>query len=461
MVFKSFQIAIAILWLIYGQISIALVLSPNLEIKRIANVGSTWQTVSLSNSYSSAVVVCTYNLPNKNDPSATVRVRNVGATSFQLRIQQFENSNTVAASDVHCIIADEGAYNSGGLKFEAHRVLSTGTSGLSVPGGWGSANTQEITGSLSQSYTSPVVLGQVMSFNDVKASVFWTYNCVDRNRRPFDVNNRACVGKHIGQINASRASETLGYFVIESGSGSINDIAFEAAVGSNSIAGIGNSPPYSYAVGGDYDIGVANQAGENGGHGGWAVLYGSDPVSSGQLALGIEEEVVAGDKTRTHTNEEVGYWLFKDNQTVNLSTNKTVTMSNQSPSPYAIPGSDVLYTIHVSNTGSKSVDANTIFIADKMPAQASFYNGDLNGPAAGSNVVIFSETGSGLSFNPATDLAFSNGATAPANFLACNYTPAVGYDPNVTFICLKLQGALNAGSLSPSNFSLQFRAQVQ
>ena len=461
MFLKTYQICIVfILWCLalpaHGQ-----VLSTNLEIKRVTSVGAVWQTISLENTYTSAVVVCTYNLPNRTDPPATVRVRSVGATSFQLRIQQFENSSIVTASDVHCIIADEGAYNSGGLKFEAHRVLSTGTSGLSVPGGWGSANTEEITGALVQSYTTPIVLGQVMSFNDVNASVFWTNNCVNRNRSPFELNNRACVGKHIGQINGTRASETLGYIVAESGSGTLNDIAYTLARGADSIRGVGNTPPFSYTVADDYDVGVLSQDGEDGGQGGWAVLYGADPLPSTRIDMAIDEETVAGDTTRTHTREQVSYWLFKDNQSVNLGTNKTVTMSSESVSPYAIPGSDVVYTINVENTGSKAVDASTIFIVDSLPAEATFYNGDMNGPGPGTNVVIFTQSGAGLSFTEGTDLKFSNSPFKPTSFAACSYSPLAGYDPNVKHVCFRPQGAMNAGSLSTSSFSLQFRVQVQ
>ena len=97
----------SLLWapVAYGQI-----LTTDLELKLVPNVGAAWQTIALENTYSDAIVVCTYNLPSSSAPPAVTRIQNITANSFQLRIQQFENSSIVTASDVHCIIADEGAH---------------------------------------------------------------------------------------------------------------------------------------------------------------------------------------------------------------------------------------------------------------------------------------------------------------------------------------------------------------
>lgn len=445
-----------------GCVANAHVLTPDFEVKRIASVGAGWQTVSLDNSYAHAVVVCTYNLPSKSSPSATTRIRNITASSFDVRIQQFENSSIVTPSAVHCLIVDEGAYTTvGGLKFEARTVISDGTSGLSVPGGWGIANNEDVTGSLTQSYSAPVVLGQVMSYNDVKASVFWSYNCVTRGNPPFIGNSRICVGKHIGQINGSRSAETIGYIVAETGSGVQNDMNYALALGGNSIAGVGSGAPFTYGLSDNFDIGVASQSAENGGQGGWAVLYGSDPLPPNSIVLAIDEEVVAGDKTRGHISENVGYWVFKDNQSVKLNSSKSVFMASTSISSYSIPGSDILYTIDVANTGSKPVDPNSIVIIDALPDQTVFYNGDIDDGGPETGTILFTSAGSGLSFTEATDLAFSNASAKPSSFAACTYTPSAGYDVNVNYVCLNPKGTLNAGSLTLAQFSLSFRAQVK
>ncbi|MEP1230576.1 MAG: hypothetical protein ABJG88_07855 [Litorimonas sp.] len=452
-----------ILWALSATISHAQTLTLDLEIKLIPNVGATWITVALNNTYSDAIIVCTHNLTSAASPSATTRIRNITSNSFELRMQQFENSSVVPISNVHCVISDEGSYDLGSLKYEAHKVLSVGTSGLSVPGDWTAANTENVTGAIIQSYADPHVIGQVMSFNDVNASVFWNFDCEFRGEAAFFSGQAdgICIGKHIGQINGTRAPETLGYIVLEAGSGTINGINFETAVGPDIGAGVGNAPPFNYTVSGDFDIGILTQAGEDGGQGGWALLFGADPLSSNTIGWAIEEEVVAGDTSRRHTSENVAYWVFEDNQVANMTGNKTVNLFSGSASPYAIPGSDVIYEIAVENTGSGPVDANSIFLVDRLPAEVNFFNGDIDDGGPETDAVVFTDTDSGLTFNPVSNLGFSNAASAPTSMAQCNYTPLSGYDPAVTFICLSPSGIMQEGTLTPSSFTLQFRAQLE
>ncbi|WP_409432118.1 hypothetical protein ACJ3XI_07805 [Litorimonas sp. RW-G-Af-16] len=438
-------------------------LTTDLEIKLVPNVGAAWQTVALENTYSDAIVVCKHNLVSSASPSATTRIRNVTATSFQLRLQQFENSSIVPTSNVHCVIADEGAYNSGGLKYEARKVVSDGTSGLSVPGGWGIVNNENVTSAITQTYANPHVVGQVMSFNDANASVFWNYDCETRGNGAFFSGQAdgICVGKHIGQINGTRANETLGYIVLEAGSATVNDISFTTAVGADTGAGVGNSPPYNYSVSGDYDIGVVEQQGEDGGQGGWAILYGSNPLPNNSVQWAIEEEIVAGDTSRSHTTENVAYWLFDNNQAPTLAAQKTVTEYSGNSSPYMIPGSEAVYTISVENTGSGPVDDDSLFLTDRLPDALGFFTGDFNDGGPGTDMVAFQSTDSGLTFTQATDLGFSDSATAPANMSQCNYIPTDTYDTGVTYICFAPQGEFSEGTITPSSYSLSFRARVE
>jgi len=443
----------AILWLISGSLAYGQMLTEDLELKLVPNVGAGWQTIALENDYSDAIVVCTYTLASDLNPSVTTRIQNITATSFQLRLQQFENSSVVTPGNVHCVIADEGAYNSGGLKYEARKVLSTGTSGLSVPGGWANINNEDVSAAITQSYADPHVVGQVMSFNDVNASVFWNYDCDTRGNGAFfsGQSDGICVGKHIGQINGTRAAETLGYIVIEAGTGTVNDISFAAAVGPDSGGGVGNNPPYNYSVSGDFDIGILTQQGEDGGQGGWAILYGNDPLSANQISWAIEEETVAGDTGRSHTTENVGYWIFDNNQTSTLTADKDVAMFSGNAHEYALPGSDVVYSITVENTGSGAVDADTIILIDAMPPELS-YMGDS---------VSFIDNDSGLTLNPATDVAFSKSATAPTTFAACTDSVTGAYDPDISFICLAPKGMMSGGTITPSSFTIEFQAAVK
>lgn len=433
-------------------------LSQDVEAVLVPNVGAIFQTVELYNEYSSPVVACTYNLVSDTNPSATVRMRNVGPASFDIRLQQFENSNIVTAGDVHCLIVEEGVHTlSDGREIEAHTVLSDETSGLSVPNTWNLVNNERVDGLFGHNYTRLVMLGQVMTFNDSNASVFWTNNCSNRNTEPNT--NNACVGKHIGQINGTRANETLGFIAVEAGAGTVNDVDYAFERGPDVVEGVGNSPPYNYTVSGDFDVGVLTQAAEDGGQGGWAVLYGNDPLPNNTIGVAIDEEVVAGDRSRTHIAEQVYYGVFENNQTPDVTVQKTAAIAPDSAVQYAIPGSDVIYTLSIENEGSAPLDDNTVFLVDTLPPETEFFNGDHNG--AGSGVVGFSETDSGLTFTAGTDLRFSNVAAKPANFAACGYSPASGYDSAVRHVCFNPKGRARDGTLYPdSSFQFQFRVRI-
>ena len=299
----------------------AAVLTADLEVHLIRSVSTTWQTVPLSNTYSNAIPICTYNLvsfvganPNYTYPPAVVRIRNITANSFDVRIQGWEDG-PAAAGDVHCLISDEGAFTlPNGTKYEARTVLSDRTSGqFSTDGGWNLALVENVSASITQTYTDHVVLGQVISYNDNRASVFYNNDCELRQNEPFNAGQAdgICVGKHIGMIPGSRNAETIGYLVADAGSGTVNNVTFELDSGADSVAGnsAGNGG-YTYGLSRDYNIGVNAQQGEDGGNGSWSVLYGADPLPPNQIVSAVDEEIVAGDTTRNHTRERLDYWVF-------------------------------------------------------------------------------------------------------------------------------------------------------
>ncbi|MEO1661632.1 MAG: hypothetical protein AAFR51_11635 [Pseudomonadota bacterium] len=125
---------------------------------------------------------------------------------------------------------------------------------------------------------------------------------------------------------------------------------------------------------------------------------------------------------------------------------------------YTIPGNDVIYTFDLENNGNGPMDADTLFLIDALPDEITFYNGDIDGAAGPETAAIaFSQSGTGLVFDPATNTAFSNSGTMPSNFADCTYVPASGYDMTVTHICIQPDGALEAGASA----RFQFRAAIR
>jgi uncharacterized repeat protein (TIGR01451 family) len=127
---------------------------------------------------------------------------------------------------------------------------------------------------------------------------------------------------------------------------------------------------------------------------------------------------------------------------------------------YAVPGNDVIYSIEIVNDGDAAIDNDTVVVIDAMPSEIEFYNGDIDDGGPETNPVIGIDSGTGLTLNYASDVAYSDAATKPADFASCTYSPTAGYDPDVTFICFNPSGTMVAGDPDPS-YQLQFRARIK
>ena len=127
------------------------------------------------------------------------------------------------------------------------------------------------------------------------------------------------VGKMVGEDpDATRADETIGYLVIEAGTGVIETLPFVAGVGSDTVKGVTNSPSYDYSFTALTNVktAVASQAGMDGGNGGWAVIYGeatpedmTPGLTNSMIELAIDEDQ-AEDSERNHTTEQVAYFVI-------------------------------------------------------------------------------------------------------------------------------------------------------
>ena len=275
---------------------------PKLESGIVSNVGTDdWTTVTLTTSYTSMVVVATLVLPDGTAPLVT-RIDNVAANSFDLRVQRADGlTGTISGVDVHYIAVEEGIYTQAddGITMEAVKFTSTVTDGRTS---WIGGESR----TYNNSYSSPVVLGQVMSFNDSNFSVFWA---LGRNRGSVPDSSNLNVGKHVGEDqNFARANETIGYVVIESGTGTINGFEYSAAVGSDTVRGTNNGS-YTYDINGlsSPNTVTLSSAGMDGRDGSWPVLLAPTPLSGATINLAVDEDLLR-DGERRHTTEQVAYF---------------------------------------------------------------------------------------------------------------------------------------------------------
>lgn len=266
----------------------------------VSSVASSWQTVVLPNSYDDMVVIASVQYEGSAQPAVT-RVRNAIGNAFEVRVQ---NPGDAALSNytVHYVVVEAGVYTAAehGITMEAVKYTSAVTGNRS---NWASEPRN-----YQQSYADPVVVGQVMTANDIRWSVFWANNGQRQNP---PTATALSLGKHVAEdANVSRANETVGYLVIEAGNGSVDGFNYAAGVTADIVEGVLQNTPYVTGVGGQFASGVVSSVGMDGNNGGWPVLYGNNPLAGGQLDLGIDEDQIR-DSERTHITEEVAYFLLQ------------------------------------------------------------------------------------------------------------------------------------------------------
>lgn len=407
--------------------SAAVVLSSQVEVLLLENVDENWQTVYLENTYANPVVTCTYQLQDAADPPAVIRLRNVGSATFELRAQ-----NPAATPDVGldpstatCLVAESGSYSLGGLNIEAGSVIPPGTM---ENNNWDYATTTTV--APMTAFTNPVVLSQVMTYNDPDWSTSFTSTCNSRGTAWPGGGSSLCVGKHVAEdTDTTRTNETVGYIILEQGSGSLlgGDIVFQATRGANAIDGVDNAGG-SYPTGAnDYSIGLGTQTAENGGNGGWAVLFGPDPLAGNNIDFAIDEDQI-GDAERAHVNEEIAWTAFRDTTPSEAVDDFTVTPMD-TPATFSLIANDTGITAAtlrfppqgagaVSNGGlTLTVAGEGVYTIDDISGEVTFvpeagfsgqttpvvYQGDLGFPESTATIRVVINERSLCTANNTTD----------------------------------------------------------
>ena len=282
--------------------------SVKFETGTLNSVGSEWQTVSLNNTYESPVVVASVHLVNgiSNAPAVT-RIQNAGSNSFQIKVQN-PSALPLTNYKVTYIVVEEGVYNKTdhGIDMEAVKVNSSKTARQHK---W---ITEART--FAHPYTSPVVVGQVMTYNDPKWSVFWSSERYNR-RNPAVVKNFGA-GKHVGEdSDVIRADETLGYIAVEAGSGSFGNKFYSAGLSSESVEGIQTDPAgYAQSFTGltSVETAVISAGAMIGGNGILPVFNGAEAIMNNVLNLSVDEDQIK-DTERMHIKERMSYLVIGSN----------------------------------------------------------------------------------------------------------------------------------------------------
>jgi Metallo-peptidase family M12 len=274
-----------------------------LESMKITGVTSAaWKLLTFTKSYVSPIPVCTvmYNQGTSLLP-AVVRIQNVGSTSLEIRLQN-PSDKALSARDVHCLIMEEGAWKlPDGRKIESKKYSSTVTDRKGSYVGQAQAYQNQ--------YSNPVVLGQVMSYNDAKWSVFWSRSSAGQNTAP--TSTSIITGKHVGEDSrTTRVAETIGFIVMETGHAKSDLIEIETGRGPDSFIGYtGKKITYKFksTFASVPVVAVLSQAAMDDSDGSWAVLTANPTTTT--VGISVDEDQ-RSDTERSHSTEEVNYAVF-------------------------------------------------------------------------------------------------------------------------------------------------------
>lgn len=204
-------------------------------------VGSDFMAISLERTYTNPVIVATPIATHVDDETVT-RIAAVDGDSFQLKRQSPGDTRAVTPGAVHYVVIEAGEHTLPGGRVVTAGTLDAATTARK--GTYSNATTYQVNTS---SFSDPIVVGQVMSTNDARWSVFTAFGTSAGNP-PSTAMTR--IGKQVLEDPSSiRLPETLGYVVVDAGSGTFSTgQTWHAGRTSDTIQGLQDSPPYHYVV---------------------------------------------------------------------------------------------------------------------------------------------------------------------------------------------------------------------
>ena len=247
-------------------------------------INSDWTRVQLIKQFANPVVVAGPISYNDSDP-AVVRIRNVDATFFDIKIQEWDYLDGFHAHEtVHYIVMEEGSYTLGdGTQIES----GTFTAGIL----FGSQKFKETFQS------KPVLLTSILSVNEEDA--------VTRRIRKLSTGGFDCKLSEQEINKFAHADETVGYIAWTPGTGRVGQFTYEAGNTPDSVTHLWHrillttqftESPLFFADMQSYD------SGENS-----TVRHQFLPPAS--VLVSIEEEE-SKDSETAHATETVGYLVF-------------------------------------------------------------------------------------------------------------------------------------------------------
>ena len=201
-----------------------------------SSIDDSWTTVNLRNTYTTPIIVCTHNLMSASDPPATVRVSGATSTSFKVRMDA-GGGNSEVSSKIYWMAMESGNHTlPGGDECEASYVPSTSVLEF--------AASEDC--SLVGSYTNISIIPQIYGFPEDKFLQAWSS---DGTQSGTPTPSNCYVGRLASRDpDTTKAATRINYIVVERGTGTTDGVNWDAGITNDDIAGVEDSPPYTYSL---------------------------------------------------------------------------------------------------------------------------------------------------------------------------------------------------------------------
>ncbi len=268
-----------------------------------------WETVTFQQSFGSIPVVI-LTPTNSNSQPATVRIRNVTTTGFEVGLVEPPGADGQTADmTVDYFAAETGVYTFPG----AIRMVVGAYSTSSYVGRYNAGQSWDDVNFPITFGSAPAVVAQVQTINsqptlDAGDLGVPFFDVAIRNVRTVDMD----VALERAETNTGTVvAETIGYIAMESGDEvTVSGIDIKALLTPNNVLGWDNGcyvRNYSSSFGGTTPLVVASQNSRDGGDGGWVRICSVSDVGVG---LQVDEDQAANSE-RSHTTEEIGVFAIE------------------------------------------------------------------------------------------------------------------------------------------------------
>ncbi|WP_163337104.1 PKD domain-containing protein [Desulfopila sp. IMCC35008] len=296
-------------------------------------VDNNWAQVSFDKDFIDPVVIAGPPLTSDSDP-VTIRIRNVTATGFEVRLQEWDYQDDTHSTETFSFIAiEKGVYTlEDGRKVEAASFN-------------GSSSFKKI--SLQQTYSKiPVILTQIVTANEANAVTGRVQNVV-QDAFEFKLQEQETT-------KATHGAETVGYLAWEPGKGEILGVAYETGVTTQSI----NQDWFNLTFQTNFPetpLFIAEMQTSAGGD--TAVLRLQSPLNTG-VQVKVEEEQSKDSETK-HVAEAVGYLA------VGSTTGSTTT------APPSLEDQDKRFTFTWEYSVTSNVSGFRFYLNDSLLCEST------------------------------------------------------------------------------------------